>query len=158
MLLLVTLSLAAAGGVIVFFAHRARVGAGASNAPTSAPSPSTATAPTGPLVVFVVPPTVTPEVIRRELAPFLTWLGRAVDHPIELAIADSYDNAAELVKSGRAQIGLFPPLLVVRALALDPRVEPFAVRLYDGSRGSDADGSRGQFVELVKRARVLSGA
>lgn len=105
---------------------------------SSAPTASVSVAPpTGPPLRFVVAPTVKPEVMRRELAPFLAWLGRAVDRPVELIIADSYRNTAELVTSGRGHFGLFPPLLFVSTMATAPALQPLAVRLYDGARASD---------------------
>jgi phosphonate transport system substrate-binding protein len=75
--------------------------------------------------------------MRRELGPFLGWLGRAVDRPVELIIADSYQHTAELVTSGEGHFGLFPPLLFVTTFAEQPRLQPLVVRLFDGSRASD---------------------
>ncbi|MCC6521504.1 MAG: PhnD/SsuA/transferrin family substrate-binding protein [Polyangiaceae bacterium] len=93
--------------------------------------------PAGPPLRFVVAPTVKAEVIESELGPFLGWLGRTLDRPIELAIADSYEHTGELLASDRADFGLLPPLLLVATLAREPRLQPLAVRLFDGSRASD---------------------
>ena len=111
--------------------------------PANTPSPplstttSAAAPPTGPVLHFGVPPTVAPTVLRSELAPFLVWLGRTLGRPVELVIAESYDNTGDMVASGRADVALLPPLLFVRAHALEPRLQPLAVRLFDGSRASD---------------------
>lgn len=91
----------------------------------------------GPPLRFVVAPTVEPEVIEKELAPFNTWLGEQLDRPVELVIASSYEHAAELLTSGRADIGLFPPLLFTRTKAEHSDLQPLALRLYDGARASD---------------------
>lgn len=91
----------------------------------------------GPPLRFVVPPTVRPEVIRRELAPFTRWLGARLDRPVIVVLATSYEDAGERIASGDADIGLIPPLLYVQTVAREPRVRPLVLRLYDGSRGSD---------------------
>jgi len=41
------------------------------------------------------------------------------------------------VAEGRADFALMPPLLYVRARAVEPRLQPLALRLFDGSRASD---------------------
>lgn len=134
-------------GAISWLARRS--GPQPAAAPSAAASPPAL--PSGPPLRFVAAPTVKPEVLRRELAPFLGWLGRSLDRPVELTIAESYDETAELVISGRAQLGLFPPLLVVRATTLSSRLQPIAVRLYDGSRVSEG------FV-VVREDAPISGA
>ncbi len=91
----------------------------------------------GPPLRFALAPTVEPDVMRRELEPFARWLGRQLGRPVEVVIADSYDQSAELVVSGRAHLGLLPPLLFVQTLAREPRLQPLALRLYHGSRASD---------------------
>src|SRR5690606_13777102 len=94
--------------------------------PITGPKPATSEAPpepappSGPPLRFVVAPTVKPDVIRRELAPFQRWLGQRLDRPIELIIADSYRDTGERVISGRAHFGLLPPLLFVQTLAHEP--------------------------------------
>ena len=135
-MLLLLLLLVGAGGSVVWLVHRAQATA---TAPLRAPSATAAAPrpPSGPTLRLVVAPTVKPEVLRRELAPFLGWLGRSLDRPVELTIADSYEHSAELVTSGRAELGLLPPLLVVSTMARTPRLQLVAVRLYDGSRVSD---------------------
>jgi phosphate/phosphite/phosphonate ABC transporter binding protein len=102
--------------------------------PTSAPSPAP---PLGPPLRFAVAPTVDQAVLRSEFAPFLTWLGHTLGRPVELTIAESYDDTGSAVASGRADFALLPPLLLVRALAREPRLQPVTVRLFDGSRASD---------------------
>ncbi len=104
----------------------------AGSSAASPPSPLT-----GPPLRFVVAPTVESSAIRSDLAPFLGWLGGALDRPIELVIADSYDHTGQMLAQDRADFALLPPLLLVRALANEPRLQPLAVRLFDGSRASD---------------------
>ncbi|MFO0760975.1 MAG: PhnD/SsuA/transferrin family substrate-binding protein [Byssovorax sp.] len=113
--------------------------AGNARTPPVSPSASAlADAPlTGPPLRFAVPPTVEQAVLRTELAPFLRWLGRSLDRPVELVIARSYDDTGDQIALGKADFGLLPPLLFVRAGAREPHLQPLAVRLFDGSRASD---------------------
>jgi phosphate/phosphite/phosphonate ABC transporter binding protein len=108
-----------------------------STQPAGSPGGSASSSPAGRPLRFVVPHTVEPGVIRSELAPFLRWLGATLDRPIDLAIADSYDVTGQMVAESRADFALLPPLLFVRALASEPRLQPLALRLFDGSRASD---------------------
>jgi len=93
--------------------------------------------PTGEPLNFVIAPTVEPQVIRRELAPFTRWLGGELNRPIELIVADSYQHSSDLVTSGGADLGLLPPLMFVQTFAREPRLRPLVLRLFDGSRASD---------------------
>ena len=120
-------------------------------------STATVAAPSGPVLKFVVAPTVESNVLKKELAPFLTWLGGQLGRPIELLLADTYDHTGEMVTDGRADFELMPPLLFVRSLAAEPRLQPLAVRLFDGSRASDGyllirdDGNLSQASDLRGR-------
>lgn len=128
----------AAAAVAIFF--------GARLLPDPTPSPSTSASspapplpapPSGPALHFAVAPTVDPAVLRKELAPFMAWLGHRVGRPVELSIPASYDDTGTALATGRAELALLPPLLFVRASAREPRLQPLAVRLFDGSRASD---------------------
>jgi phosphonate transport system substrate-binding protein len=92
---------------------------------------------TGPPLRLSIPPTVKPEVIKSEMAPFARWLGVALDRPVELTVADSYDDCGRRVATSRVDLALLPPLLYVQTSAREPRVRALALRLYQGSRGSD---------------------
>lgn len=120
--------------------------------------------PTGPPLRLVVAPTIEPDVIRSELAPFTVWLAGEVNRPVEIIVADSYQHSSELLTSGGAELGLLPPLLFVQSAARESRLQPLVLRLFDGSRASDgyllvrddaplqgADGLRGKAVCLVDR-------
>lgn len=133
---LVVLVLAAAA--IVWRTRHQPVAATAPRATNaSSVQPSAAPALIGPPLRFVVAPTVERDVMRGELAPFLRWLEKALGRPVELTIAESYQHSGELVTSAAADIALLPPLLFVRTFAREPRLQPLALRLYDGSRASD---------------------
>ncbi|MBI4950479.1 MAG: PhnD/SsuA/transferrin family substrate-binding protein [Myxococcales bacterium] len=128
------LAVAVAGIVVVLATRRGEESAARY---ADAAAASSQLPPAGPPLRFVVAPTVKAEVIESELGPFLAWLGQKLDRPIELAIADSYEHTGELLASDRADFGLLPPLLLVATLAREPRLQPLAVRLFDGSRASD---------------------
>ncbi|MFO0590765.1 MAG: PhnD/SsuA/transferrin family substrate-binding protein [Polyangiaceae bacterium] len=121
--------------VLVFVAIALR-GQGSGSSSSGVPT-ATAAGPSGPALRFVVAPTVEAGVLKRELTPFVTWLGGQVGRPIELILADTYDHTGEMISEGRADFALMPPLLFVRSLAGEPRLQPLAVRLFDGSRASD---------------------
>jgi len=150
-------ALAAVALVAMLVVHpRARV--------ASAPGARDEPALVGPPLRFVVAPTVQREVILGELAPFARWLERELGRPVEVIVAQSYEQSGELVSSGSAEFGLLPPLLFVQASAREPRLRALVLRLYDGSRGNDAylvarddsqvanaQGLRGRTVCLVDR-------
>src|SRR5688572_12063014 len=115
-------------------------------------------------VRFMIAPTVEPDVIREEMDPFVRWLGRTLDRPVEVMIAASYDECGESVVAGRTELAMLPPLKFVQTMARDPGLRPVAIRLYEGSRGSDgyllvrddkpftkAEDLRGQTVCMVDR-------
>lgn len=119
---------------------------------------------TGPPLRFTIAPTVEPDVILRELAPFEQWLEGELARPVEIHIAESYEDCGTRVAESRAEIGLLPPLLFVQTKTREPQLRALALRLYDGSRGSDgyllvredvkfktAADLRGQAVCLVDR-------
>jgi phosphonate transport system substrate-binding protein len=91
----------------------------------------------GPALRFVVAPTVEPDVIRSEMASFARWLGISLGRPIEIVVADSYQDCGDRLIAGTSEFGLLPPLLFVQTVAREPRVQPVVLRLFDGSRGSD---------------------
>ncbi len=132
--LVAALAVAAVAVAVTFAVRLGRNGA--ATGPLD-PSSSPTSAPTGPPLRFVVAPTVESSVIRAELAPFLGWLGAALDRRVELVIAESYDLTGEMVAQDKADFALVPPLLFIRALAKEPRLQPLALRLFDGSRASD---------------------
>lgn len=132
--LVAALAVAAVAVAVTFAVRLGRNGA--ATGPLD-PSSSPTSAPTGPPLRFVVAPTVESSVIRAELAPFLGWLGAALDRRVELVIAESYDQTGEIVAQDKADFGLLLPLLFIRALAKEPRLQPLALRLFDGLRASD---------------------
>ena len=98
---------------------------------------SEAPALTGPALRFAIAPTVKPEVIEKELAPFVGWLQSELHQPVALEVCESYDACGDKVIEGKVDIGLLPPLLFVQTTTREPAVQPVALRLYDGSRSSD---------------------
>ncbi len=122
----------AIAAVLLFFMERRPE----SDDPRAAPLDS-APVLSGPPLRFAVAPTVEPDVMQKELAPFVRWLEGRLGRPVVVTIAASYDDCGEQLAKSEVDVGLLPPLLYVQTSAQEPGIQPVALRLYDGSRSSD---------------------
>ena len=82
-------------------------------------------------------PTVTPELLREEIEPLRKYLERSLGRPISLAIAGSYEDSSGQLLRGEVEFAVLPPLMYVRTRAQDDRVQPVAIKLFDGATHSD---------------------
>jgi serine/threonine-protein kinase len=91
----------------------------------------------GPPLVVAWPPTVEPERLREELALLAEVLERKTQRPVRIEIAANYDDVVERVTAGRAAFGVLPPALFVMTRRAHPEIVPLAMKMVDGSSGSD---------------------
>lgn len=72
---------------------------------------------TSPAGVFVVHPYDTPSRIYARFRPLTLYLGGALGRPLRLVIATTYDEAIEMIVTGRADFAYLGPTPYVRARA-----------------------------------------
>lgn len=89
-----------------------------------------------PLVVAVAP-TLDPEVLADEHEPIRLYLERSLKRPVHLAIASSYEAAADRVLDGEVPYALLPDGVLERALSENPDLDLLAVKVVDGSTTTD---------------------
>lgn len=82
-------------------------------------------------------PTVDPDLLRAEVEPLRTYLERTLKRPINLEIADSYDDASQKLLRSEVSFALLPPLMYVQTRIADDRATPIALKLFDGAATSD---------------------
>ena len=82
-------------------------------------------------------PVVDPKVLQEEMVPFHAYLSRALHREVRFVMADSYEDLAERLESGRVDYAVMPPLLYVRTSVRAPQIEPLAIKEFDGSMSSD---------------------
>ena len=84
-------------------------------------------------LLFGLPPSFPAEVTRREMAPFLAYLGRRIGRPVELRTLLGYHELREELVSGRLDIANMPPLQYVLAHHARPDLRALVSNLYEGS-------------------------
>ncbi len=82
-------------------------------------------------------PTVDPDILRGEIDPLRRYLERALGRPVDITITKSYVDSSDKLLRGDVAFALLPPLMYLRTRAKDDRVEPLAVKLFDGAAHSD---------------------
>jgi serine/threonine-protein kinase len=87
----------------------------------------------GPPLLFALPPSFPAEVTRREMEPFLAYLGRRVGRPVELRVLLSYHDLRDGLVSGKLHLANMPPLQYVLAHHARPDLKVLVSNLYEGS-------------------------
>lgn len=87
----------------------------------------------GPPLQFGLPPSFPAEVTRREMAPFLDYLGRRIGRPVELRVVPGYHALREELVDGRLHLANMPPLQFVLAQHARPDLRVLVSNLYEGS-------------------------
>lgn len=82
-------------------------------------------------------PTVDPEILRKEVEPLRKYLQRSLGRPVTVEVTGSYDESSQKLLLGEVPFALIPPLMYVRTRLQDDRVEPIAIKLFDGASHSD---------------------
>jgi phosphonate transport system substrate-binding protein len=66
------------------------------------------------------------EILLREYQPLLQRLGTALEMPVEIVHASSYESVIDAIVSGGVDIAWLGPASYILAHQRDPRIEPFA--------------------------------
>lgn len=92
-------------------------------------------------VVVHVAPTLRPDVLATEHAPIRRYLERELGRPVQLQVADSYDEAVERLVDGDVPYVWVPHRTALHALELAKErkavVDVLAVKVVDGSTSTD---------------------
>lgn len=82
---------------------------------------------------FGVTPIATESVLRKEFEPIERYLERSLQRPINVVVADSYEETATKLRNGEFDVAMLTPLLFVRTRRAESGIQPLAIREFDGS-------------------------
>jgi len=89
-------------------------------------------------VTIMLAPTVSPDILKEDLAPLRRYLSRTLERPVEWLFASSYAEVSKELIDGKVQFASLPPALYVQTAAANGAVELIAIKVHSGSTGSDA--------------------
>ncbi len=93
--------------------------------------------PAGPPLTIAWAPTVEPNVLRAELEPVRAYLEEQLNRPVRLEITKSYQESADCLVGGGCDLAALPPYTYVKTRQREPKIEPLASKIFDGSKSSD---------------------
>ncbi len=82
-------------------------------------------------------PTMDPSVIRSEITPLMNVISEQIETPVVLSIPKSYADTSKKLLNGDVDFALLPPLLYLRTIERNPKVQPVAMKMYQGSKNAD---------------------
>ncbi len=83
------------------------------------------------------PPTVDPWLLKDEVEPLRTYLEKTTGQPMPMEIHSNYDETSQKLIEGKVAFAVLPPFLYVKTKAVEPKIEPLAIKQFDGAAGSD---------------------
>jgi len=92
----------------------------------------------GPPIVIGLAPIVDPATLLDDMEGLREYLELATRRPIQFLVAEDYRSLSDQLVDGRLHFASLPPLLFVKTQARSPKVRAVAIKLIDGSPGSDA--------------------
>ena len=107
--------------------------------PTREPFPYTAQPSyTGDAVQFRLAPTIDEQLLLDDFEPIRRYLSHKLQRPVEMTVGDSYEDAAQSILNGSADLALLPPFIYTQTHDKDARVRVIATKVDGGSTGSDS--------------------
>lgn len=100
-------------------------------------APASAIQLSGPALSIGFPPTIDAATMAAELEPLRGYLERSLQRPFTFSVAPSYDELGRRLVTGEVAFALLPANLLLKVRAREPRVEPLATDLIDGSPGNN---------------------
>jgi phosphate/phosphite/phosphonate ABC transporter binding protein len=91
----------------------------------------------GPPLVLGFAPTIDPEVLREDIEPLRAWVETRTRRPIDVVIAESYEDLANRLLRGEVHFASLPPNLYLETEARSSKIKPIAFKLFAGAAGSD---------------------
>ncbi|MBA2663795.1 MAG: PhnD/SsuA/transferrin family substrate-binding protein [Bradymonadaceae bacterium] len=83
-------------------------------------------------------PTVDVNVLVQEVRPLHRYLEITTGRPMPMVVAQDYGDLARMLHAGEVAFAMMPPLLYVRAKAVEPAITLLAIKEFDESTSSDA--------------------
>lgn len=90
-----------------------------------------------PGLVMAWAPIAERDMLIADVQPLIGYLEDELGRPIDVQVTGSYDELQQRLAAGTVDIGVVPPALYVLAQHAQPDLEALAVKLVDGSTGSD---------------------
>ncbi len=90
-----------------------------------------------PTLVVAWAPIAERDMLLSDVRPLIEYLEDELDRPIDTQVTGSYDELRQRLVDGTVDIGVVPPALFVLTQKEHPDLEALAVKLVDGSTGSD---------------------
>ncbi|MBI1948744.1 MAG: PhnD/SsuA/transferrin family substrate-binding protein [Deltaproteobacteria bacterium] len=90
-----------------------------------------------PQLVMAWAPIAEKDMLLDDVRPLIAYLEDELDRTIDVQVTGSYDELQQRLAAGTVDIGVVPPALFVLAQKEHPELEALAVKLVDGSTGSD---------------------
>ncbi len=91
----------------------------------------------GPPLVVAWAPIAERDMLLDDVRPLIAYLEDELHRPIDTQVTASYDDLRQRLANGTVDIGVVPPALFVLTQKEQPDLEALAVKLVDGSTGSD---------------------
>lgn len=92
------------------------------------------TRPAGAPLYLGMPPSLPAEVIHRELRPFLRYLERRLDRPVELVVTKDYNSLRSMLLAGKLHMANLPALQFVLARQQNPKLRALVTHTIEGAR------------------------
>jgi serine/threonine-protein kinase len=92
----------------------------------------------GPPLVLAFPPTADAKLMLEDAEPLREHLEDALDRPVTIAIASSYQDLQDRLLDGKLELAALPPYLYVETKEKDPRIELIATKVVEDSTGNDS--------------------
>jgi len=83
-------------------------------------------------------PTIDPQILLKDLEPIRRYLAHSLKQPVELSVGSSYEEAAQSIADGKADLALLPPFIYTQTHDKNPEVRVIATKVDEGSTGSDS--------------------
>ena len=90
-----------------------------------------------PGLVMAWAPIAERDMLIADVRPLIAYLEDELDRPIDVQVTGSYDELQQRLAAGTVDVGVVPPALFALAQKAQPDLEALAVKLVDGSTGSD---------------------
>ncbi|OGQ13763.1 MAG: hypothetical protein A2138_14700 [Deltaproteobacteria bacterium RBG_16_71_12] len=90
-----------------------------------------------PRLVMAWAPIAEKDMLLDDVRPLIAYLEDELDRTLDVQVTNSYDELQQRLAAGTVDIGVVPPALFVLAQQEHPEMEALAVKLVDGSTGSD---------------------
>lgn len=104
----------------------------------------------GPTITVALAPVNDANVMLVDYEPLRVWLEKKTGHPVRMLPAATYGETGKWLLDGRVSLAVLPPYVYIEATRT-PGVTPIAMKLFDGSTGTDG-------VMLVRDDSGASGA